>query len=87
MTELKTLKDIQLWHHIENCPDEYTCNEVLREYYIKTDLRLEAIKDIKAIRAGREGTDPAIFDVVPTFNKGVEDYIKWKFNLSEEDLK
>ena len=76
MSDLKTLKDLNL------NVDEYSD----AEYIIKQ----EAIKDIKLFRAMKDSTGFQVkmaFDYKIIDIESVINYIKWKFNITEEDLK
>ena len=87
MTKLKTLKDIS---HPEKYKDMH---ETIGWNKCRLALRQEAIKEIKAIReAERSGSDFIIgefcFYCCECVSSGhITDYIKWKNNLTEEDLK
>ena len=81
MSELKTLKDIDghptEWGHLVE----------------RNDLKQEAIKDIKYLRAWKEQGTIKLLPWITTTdfeNTGLNaiiEYIKWKFNITEEDLK
>ncbi len=73
MTELKTLKDFNT--------DELT------QFYCE-QLKQEAIKEVKFAKSSKEGTKGLFgWGIDFLFTKDVIGYIKWKFNLKEEDLK
>ena len=78
--EIKTLKDINF--------KDYTTSRGR----IKRKLRVEAMKDIRAIRESEKNGEDFRIDrfcfyccECPSSNH-VIDYIKWKFNITEEDL-
>ena len=77
MSELKTLKDLELLD---------------KDLIFKKELRQEAIKEIKEIKQhGREGKDFFFNDNFIIINhieeKAIIEYIMWKNNITEEDLK
>ena len=94
--ELKTLKDFELLADYTACSksDETSCCQALVK-----DLRQEAIKDIKELRNNnwkeKENDKIGGFSGIINFSamkridaiQPVIDYIKWKFNITEEDLK
>lgn len=90
--ELKTIKDFEF--DIDSCcPD---CNENKREKACTVeDLKQEAIKDIKAIQTlGKTPEDKMWEEITKKIivyskdaKQGIINYIKWKFNITEEDLK
>ena len=73
--KLKTLKDLE---KLCKCESHCECYEPTPK-----TLKQEAIKEIKALRNGND----------ELFPKGINDYIglilylKWKFNITDEDLK
>ena len=80
MTELKTLKDIIKGHIITDkiASEELTVQAVNQDVEnIEFELKEEAIKDIKEFMKDE--------DLIT--NIAVIGYIKWKFNITEEDLK
>lgn len=88
MTELKTLKDLKKCPQCERGGEEYKC---IQNY----ELKQEAIKDIKAIQDFEKSQADKLWEAL-TGNKiiyseeakqGIMNYIKWKFNITEEDLK
>lgn len=81
--ELKTLKDIEENTHWTDISYRNDNENVI----LIKEIKQEAIKDIKELREGIlkdsysiqcAGTQP--------LNENVVDYIKWKFNITEEDL-
>lgn len=74
--ELKTLEDLE----INRAGDIHGDGDVI---YLE-DLKKEAIKDIKELRKNFEnGSLNFSCDV----QDNLEEYIKWKNNITEEDLK
>ena len=74
MTELKTLKDIE---------KDYGHSGVHFYGYAKEDMRHEAIKEINELRNGNaDKISTGIIDVISVIL-----YIKWKNNITDEDLK
>ncbi len=76
MTKLKTLKELIN----TNCCT--VCATML-----KGDLKKEAIKEIKFAKT-KDGTK-GLFEngIAVMFTKDVIEYIKWKNNITDEDLK
>jgi len=72
MAELKTSKNIKKKYYDKEEGIMYKRDV---ESY-EEELKQGAIKDIKLYRQGTIGMP-----------KTIQDYIKWKFNLTEEDLK
>ena len=88
--ELKTLKDL-VQFRIRNLQKRrlQECWDVALDLF-SDELKQEAIKDIKLFRAMKDSTGFQVkmaFDYKITDIKGVIGYIKWKFNITEEDLK
>jgi len=89
--ELKTLKDTPIF-----ILNEKTCLMIEGDHVVlaadEKELKQEAIKDIKAIReSGKRGEDFRIgnfcfYCCECVSSSHVTDYIKWKFNITEEDL-
>ena len=82
MSTLRTLKDIETLD--------------MKERAFANSIRQEAIRDIKELRRCNDGDIPyvaAINDLHIEFNdeyyieETIIDYIKWKNNITEEDLK
>ena len=72
MKELKTLKDFE---------DEHC--------YGFPEMRDEAIKDIRELKRASLSTGSKVMqEILGTYaEEPVIEYIKWKFNITEEDLK
>ena len=81
MNKLKTLKEIK-----EEFIDEHNS-------YIVDELRQEAIKEIKEIKMNHltkivnYSTKKALTNITALEASGAIAYIKWKFNITDEDLK
>ncbi len=92
--EIKTLKDINLekiipfylseTNNIENW-NKWSFEHLALN--IRNELKAEAIREIKYAKSmdGTKGLFGGGIDFM--FTKGVVEYIKWKFNIAEEDLK
>ena len=82
MSELKTLKDMEWSENIEGYI--YNKNKKIRQNIPENvdvniiELRQSVIEDIQARRNGY---------TLPIFREDIESYIKWKFNITEDDLK
>ena len=106
MTELKTLEDIQNLHgfhnlkqHSKNIPECMMYNKIIKEgeelAIFPSELRYEAIKDIKAIFMMEKTPEDKLWEkfkgkkiIYSEEGKlAIINYIKWKFNITEEDLK
>ena len=93
--KLKTLKDIPMGYNKTEgitSPTELRMYERNVFYALKKDLRQEAINDIKEIKKAviyPFGKDIPILDSSNKLSKfaGAIEYIIWKFNITEEDLK
>ena len=85
MTELKTLKDLQGFQQIiylKNkdigyVTDKRNCADI-------AELKAEAIKDIKEFWRGHLPKE--LWGLTKENKEGIQAYIKWKMNLTEEDL-
>ena len=80
MTEIKTLQDLWKEKNKDLKEKGITCacgNCDLVSFKMK-ELKAEAVNDIKLMREGFS---------LPIVRNDIESYIKWKFNLTEEDLK
>ena len=97
MSELKTLKDLEIVGTYSN--GKYYHSERHEVVEIK-DLRQEAINDIKEIQRqmkNRENVTSVQVKIGDFFANSIDyearepevliRYIKWKFNITEEDLK
>jgi len=73
--KLNTLKDIEE-AVIKSYPEFFTII-----HWIFGKIRQEAIKDIKTLRTSE------FINGIGTTPIDIEDYIKWKNNLTDEDLK
>jgi hypothetical protein len=74
MTELKTLKDMKPFERIGS-------NEMINI----EELKAEAIKDIKEFWRGHLPKE--LWGLTKENKEGIQAYIKWKMNLTEEDIK
>lgn len=74
-TELKTLKDMDY--------KDWKCFDDYEKWFSESTLKQGAIKDINFFRKNRSSNP----DYSKTELNGVEKYIVWKNNLTEEDLK
>lgn len=79
MTELKTLKDLN--GYVKGT-DSYSIVEAFK----LNALRKEAIKDIKAMRGEEVGFKNGHLNFSCDPQDQIEEYIKWKFNIKEDDL-
>lgn len=81
MTEIKTLKDINE-DFLQKKGYDILCPTAFKL------LKQEAIKDIKEIEKNyiKENTNNSIYER-GLIARGKIDYIKWKNNITEEDLK
>ena len=78
---LKTVKDMMnLCSLFPNC--NYECTEI---NYV--ELKQEAIKDIKHFQNPDNFIKKLAYDSTKDIIKGKIEYIKWKFNITEDDLK
>ena len=91
MTQLKTLNDMgSITHLIRNTTDHFDL-----KYIDEVELRREAIKHIKELRKGNflsisnglPSTDKNSIIFSDADKKALILYIKWKNNITEEDLK
>lgn len=91
--ELKTLKDMpfdETHFLVEQTPDKdfLGIEELEKNAVSKIDLKQEAIKDIKELqRQWLEHAEAKINNLIIPYSKPLIDYIMWKFNITEEDLK
>ena len=81
MSELKTLEDLQRKGIFP--PDQLSFIECYNDAL--EDLKQEAIKEIKTIRKTQED-DFILSDYGRLDKHSVISYIKWKNNITEEDL-
>ena len=101
MTKLKTLKDIQKYVAVVNAStgdadlvEEERDDASDRVIYLE-DVKQEAIKDIKSIMELKKTPSDKWWEDMTghrlTYSEeakqGIIDYIKWKNNITEEELK
>ena len=84
MSELKTLKEIE-----GKIKEGVLDGKSWRDSDVSSEvLRREAIKEIKFAKSYKEGTKGLFGGGIDfLFTKDVIEYIKWKFNITKEDLK
>jgi len=81
---LRTLKNFD-FSYPEVSEEEY---QKIFDKEKKEELRIEAIKDIKELqKQWSEHAEAKINNLVLPYSKTLIDYIKWKFNIKEKDLK
>ncbi|KKK89059.1 hypothetical protein LCGC14_2736930 [marine sediment metagenome] len=88
--KLKTLKDFE-----EKNDGDYISTERFAVNQKLLAIKQEAIKDIKAIRDFEKSQEDKLWEDLigkkivysEEAKIGIINYIKWKFNISEEDLK
>ena len=95
MSELKTLKDLFPDFTVEQVRQLGKTGMMIFQEKLKADLKQEAIKDIKSLMELKKTSLDKWWEEMTghrlTYSEeakqGIINYIKWKFNITEEDLK
>jgi len=83
MTKLKTLKDL---YDVTDFVGGYNKSKAGVMIYVK-DIRQEAIKDIKEFERQKTSEWTFLFNPTKKEIDAIIQYIKYKFNITEEELK
>jgi len=84
--EIKTLKDLMVYGSGFTLSGKRS-KRFPYPMFREVDLKQEAIKDIKAIRSGYFKFMENCKNIVASQVFAICEYLKWKFNITEEDLK
>ncbi len=83
MSELKTLQDLEVYYS-----DSKIAKGMSEECVSREDLKQDAINDIKYAQSSKDGANGLFGGGIDfMFTEYVTRYIKWKNNITEEDLK